>query len=77
MYDTVKVIRLSDMKDVRDFVRVAEDCDFEIDVKYNSTLIDAKSMLGMLGVGCQKNVEVCYGGKNENFENFVERFVVA
>lgn len=77
MYDTVKVIRLSDIEDVQDFVRAAGNCDFEIDVKYNSTLIDAKSMLGMLGVGCQKEVAVCYGGKNENFENLVDRFVVA
>ena len=43
MYDTIKVIRLSDLKDVKDFVRAAEDCDFEIDVKYNRTMIDAKS----------------------------------
>ena len=53
MYDTIKVIRLSDLKDVKDFVRAAEDCDFEIDVKYNSTMIDAKSLIGMIGLGVQ------------------------
>ena len=56
MYDTIKVIRLSDLKDVKDFVRAAEDCDFEIDVKYNRTVIDAKSLLGMIGLGVQKNL---------------------
>ena len=50
MYETVKVIRLSDMKDVKDFVRAAGDCDFDIDVKYNRTIIDAKSLLGMIGL---------------------------
>ena len=45
MYETVKVIRLSDMTDVKDFVRAAGDCDFDIDVKYNRTIIDAKSLL--------------------------------
>ena len=77
MYDTIKVIRLSDLKDVKDFVRAAEDCDFEIDVKYNHTMIDAKSLLGMIGLGVQKDLTVCYGGRNENFENLVAKVAVA
>ena len=32
MYDKVKVIRLSDMNEVRDFVQAAGECDFDIDV---------------------------------------------
>lgn len=77
MYDTVKVIRLSDMNEVRDFVRAAGECDFDIDVKYNQTVIDAKSLMGMIGLGIQKNLEVCYGGLNEKFENIVQKFAVA
>lgn len=77
MYGTVKVIRLSDMKDVKDFVRAAGDCDFDIDVKYNRTIIDAKSLLGMIGLGLQNDLQVCYGGKNENFENLVDKFSLA
>ena len=77
MYETVKVIRLSDMKDVKDFVRAAGDCDFDIDVKYNRTFIDAKSLLGMIGLGLQNDLQVCYGGKNENFENLVDKFSLA
>ena len=77
MYETVKVIRLSDMKDVKDFVRAAGDCDFDIDVKYNRTIIDAKSLLGMIGLGLQNDLRVCYGGKNENFENLVDKFSLA
>ena len=77
MYETVKVIRLSDMKDEKDFVRAAGDCDFDIDVKYNRTIIDAKSLLGMIGLGLQNDLQVCYGGKNENFENLVDKFSLA
>ena len=77
MYETVKVIRLSDMKDVTDFDRAAGDCDFDIDVKYNRTIIDAKSLLGMIGLGLQNDLQVCYGGKNENFENLVDKFSLA
>lgn len=77
MYETVKVIRLSDIKDVKDFVRAAGDCDFDIDVKYNRAIIDAKSLLGMIGLGLQNDLQVCYGGKNENFENVVDKFSLA
>ena len=77
MYDKVKVIRLSDMNEVRDFVRAAGECDCDIDVKYNQTVIDAKSLIGMIGLGIQKNLEVCYGGLNEKFENIVNKFAVA
>ena len=65
------------MKDVKDFVRAAGDCDFDIDVKYNRTIIDAKSLLGMIGLGLQNDLQVCYGGKNENFENLVDKFSLA
>ena len=77
MYETVKVIRLSDMKDVKDFVRAAGDCDFDIDVKYNRTIIDAKSLLGMIDIELQNDLQVCYGKKNENFENLVDKFSLA
>ena len=69
MYETVKVIRLSDMDEVKDFVRAAGGCDFDIDVKCDRTFIDAKSLLGMIGLGVKKNLQVCYGGKNENFSH--------
>jgi phosphotransferase system HPr-like phosphotransfer protein len=77
MYETVKMIRLADIDEVKDFVQAAGNCDFEIDVRYNRTLIDAKSLLGMIGVGIQKDILVCYGGNNENFENMVAKFAVA
>lgn len=77
MYDTVKIIRLSDMNEVRDFVQAAGECDFDIDVKYNQTMIDAKSLMGMIALGIQKNLEVCYGGLNEQFEKMINKFVVA
>lgn len=77
MYETIKVIRLSDLDEVKDFVRAAGNCDFDIDVKYNRTLIDAKSLLGMIGLGVEKDLQVCYGGRNESFENLVDKFAVA
>ena len=39
-------IRLSATEDVKEFVRAAGQCDFDIDVFYNRVVIDAKSILG-------------------------------
>lgn len=77
MYETVKVIRLSSLRDVENFVRAADGCDFDIDVKYNHILIDGKSLIGMIGLGLLRDIQVCYGGTNENFENVIERYEIA
>lgn len=70
------VIRLSDIDEVRDFVHAARACDCEIDVKYNRILIDGKSLLGMIGVGMSKDIVVCCGDKNKEFENAIAKYQV-
>ena len=49
-------IRLSDTEEVKEFVRAAGKCDFDIDVCYNRAVIDAKSLLGMLYLGLSKDL---------------------
>lgn len=49
-------IRLTDTEEVKDFVRAAGKCDFDIDVCYNRAVIDAKSLLGMLYLGISQCV---------------------
>ena len=72
-----KNIVLNNVEAAKEFVKAASECDFDIDVKCDRTFIDAKSLLGMIGLGVKKNLQVCYGGKNENFENVVAKFAVA
>ena len=72
-----KKIMLPTMAEAKRFVDEATKCDFDIDVKYNRTIIDAKSLLGMIGLGLQNDLQVCYGGKNEDFENVVNKYSVA
>jgi phosphotransferase system HPr-like phosphotransfer protein len=76
MYERVIVIRLSDIEEVRDFVRAARACEHEIDVKYNRVLIDAKSLLGMIGVGMSKDIQVCCGEQNTDFERAIAKYQV-
>ena len=37
-------------EEVKEFVAAATKCDFDIDVTYNRVVIDAKSILGVLGL---------------------------
>ena len=64
-------IRLNATADVREFVRAAEKCDFDVDIQYDSTIVDAKSILGVLSLGIEEPLELKYEGYDENFESIV------
>ena len=59
-----KKIKLNATEDVREFVRGASQCDFDVDVYYNRILIDAKSILGVLSMDLNQILTVkCHGGE--------------
>ena len=60
--------------DVKEFVRAAGQCDFDIDVFYNRVVIDAKSILGVLSLDLTQPLTVQYGGQNDNFEKTLRKF---
>jgi phosphocarrier protein HPr len=70
-------IKLSQTKDVEEFVRAAEKCDFDINIFYNRFIIDAKSILGILSMDLTKVLTVEYGGENSAFEHILNRFSAA
>jgi phosphotransferase system HPr-like phosphotransfer protein len=72
-----KQIKLSGTSDVREFVREAEKCDFDIDIFYNRVIIDAKSFLGVLSMDLSQILTVKYGGKDSNFERILKRYAIA
>lgn len=71
-----KKIRLSDTEEVKDFVRAAGNCDFDIDVFYNRAVIDAKSLLGMLYLGIGKELTIKYGEQDACFERNIQKYAV-
>ncbi len=77
MYDKETVIRLNSLDDVQEFVGAASKCDFDIDLKYKRILIDAKSLLGVIGIGTNNDFKVCYVGEDAAFENVVDKFAIA
>ena len=66
-----KKIKLTGTEEVRDFVREAGKCDFDIDISYNRVIIDAKSFLGVLSLGVEEPLELKYEGYDEDFESVV------
>ena len=72
-----KVIKLADVEEVCDFVRAAGMCDFDIDISDQRMLIDAKSILGVMGLGIKKELTVKYGGEDITFENVLNKYTVA
>ncbi len=72
-----KNIKLTDAEEVQDFVRAAGNCDFDIDISYQHIVIDAKSILGVMGLGVEKELTVKYGGKDREFENVLSKYSVA
>ena len=77
MYNKETVIRLNTLDDVQEFVGAASKCDFDIDLKYRQILIDAKSLLGVIGTGINNDFKVCYMGDDQAFDNVVDKFTVA
>ena len=52
-----KKIKLTELDEVKEFVRAAEQCDFDIDVFYNRVIIDAKSILGVLSMDLTRELD--------------------
>mgnify|MGYP003527101838 CR=1 FL=1 len=69
MYNKETVIRLNTLDDVQEFVGAASKCDFDIDLKYRQILIDAKSLLGVIGIGTNNDFKVCYMGDDQASDN--------
>lgn len=64
-------------EEAKDFVNVASKCDFDIDISYNHFIIDAKSILGVMGLDFNSILTLKYAGEDHEFENYVSHMVVA
>jgi hypothetical protein len=71
-----KNIRLKAHGDVEEFVAAAGNCDFDVNCGYDRIMIDAKSILGVLGLGFTRVLKVSYIGSNEKFEQTLEKYSV-
>ncbi len=70
-------VRFKDSEEVENFVNAAGQCDFEIDILSDHIYIDAKSFLGVLGLGFKKDLTVKYFGEDAKFESMLDNYAVA
>lgn len=71
-----KKIKLTEVEQVKELVRAAGQCDFDIDIFYNRNIVDAKSILGILSMGLNRVFTVKYGGENLQLENVLSKYQV-
>lgn len=63
---------------VQDFVRVTSKCDFDIDIIGNNRYyVDAKSIVGILGLDMTRPLTVSYNGYNAEFEQYLRAHSLA
>ncbi len=65
------------LDEVKDFVAAAVRCDFDIDISYNRFTVDAKSIVGVLGLDLNQILTVSYDGYNAEFEKLIKRIAMA
>ena len=63
--------------EVKDFVSAAEKCIFDVDIYYNSYIVDAKSIIGVLGLNFNQVLTVSCNGYDADFERYLSKFAVA
>lgn len=65
------------LDEVKAFVEAASRCNFDVDVFYNSFVVDAKSIVGVLGLDLNQTLTVAYNGFDPKFEETLNRFAMA
>ena len=70
-------IKLSAPEDVKEFVKAANKCDFDIDISYNRVLVDAKSILGIFSMDLTRILTVHCHGESQEFNQVIQKFAVA
>lgn len=70
-------IRFHAAEDVKEFVKAAAKCNFDIDVSYNRAIVDAKSLLGIYSLGLANTLTVQCHGESPEFIHAIQKFCVA
>ncbi|MCC8044627.1 MAG: HPr family phosphocarrier protein [Clostridiales bacterium] len=69
-------IRLRTVDDVREFVKAADKCSFDVNILFGETLIDAKSIMGVMSLDLSSELVVSYGEADPVLEQTLEKFAL-
>lgn len=71
-----KLIKLTELDEVQEFVTTASECDFDIDMRFNKVIVDAKSFLGVLSLLAYP-VMIFSQESNSELDQLLEKYAVA
>lgn len=71
-----KLIKLTALEDAQDFVTTVSECDFDVDMRFNKVIVDAKSFLGVLSL-LSHPVMIFSQESNSEFEQLLDKYAVA
>ncbi len=63
--------------EVNNFVNAASRCEFEVDICYNHYTVDAKSIVGVLGLDLKQVLTVTCHGYDESFDGLMRAYAIA
>jgi len=73
-----KTLVFSNPDDVVNFVRTVEQYPYNMDVRRGKCIVDAKSLLGILNLGCNREIELkVYEDECSDLFQNIEQYVVA
>ena len=72
-----KKIQLKAFSDVKEFVKAAEKCEYDVEVFYNRVVVDAKSILGVMSMDLTRPLTVKYHVEDQDcFEQTLNKFAM-
>ena len=72
-----KKIQLKAFSDVKEFVKAAVKCEYDVDVFYNRVVVDAKSILGVMSMDLTRPLTVKYHVEDQDcFEQTLNKFAM-
>lgn len=66
-------IFLADVEDVMEFVHQTEKCSYDVDISIGDSVINAKSIMGMLSKGFRRMMQMNIHAEKANADEFLER----
>ena len=69
-------IKLNKPDDVKEFVKAANRCAFEVDVSYDRVMVDAKSLMGILAMDLANCLTVICHGEDQEFAGSLKKWAV-
>lgn len=72
-----KKIQLKAFSEVKEFVKAAEKCEYDVDVFYNRVVVDAKSILSVMSMDLTRPLTVKYHVEDQDcFEQTLNKFAM-